>query len=121
MIDLERLNETFCVEYRKNAINAPLYIAKKDSFEVKPAERCIDFLTAIDLAKEKNLVFSAEGSAFKSSYKVAIALNSFLGKEPFIPRMIYFDCIESGKIIPKDVFKTISEKQLKNWYESLES
>ncbi len=120
MTDYNDFNKTYAIEYREKGIGVPLYLTKKGTYEEQQESRCIDIETALTIAKEKNMVFSAEGSAYKSTYRAAIELNNQLGvTDYFIPSMMYFHCMENGVQVPEKVFEHISEKQLLQWYTSL--
>ncbi len=71
MLDFEELDKLYTVEYTSNVENVPLYISKRGTYEEGNPEKCISFEEAIKLVKEKTLFFSAEGSAYKSSWDLA--------------------------------------------------
>lgn len=120
MINLNDLDNTYAIEYREKGLGVPLYLTKKGTYEEQLPERCIPFEKALSIAKEKNLVFSAEGSAYKSTYRIALKINEILGfTDVFIPTMIYFQSMENGTNVPEKVFEHITKEQLLNWYKSL--
>ena len=120
MLDFEKLNRIYTVEYSSNVENIPLYISKRDTYEEGIQEKCISFEQAIQIVKDKSLFFSAEGSAFKSSWDLAIELNNLLEvKNCNTARMVYYKAKKDNTEIPKEIFTYVSEKTLKDWYENL--
>lgn len=117
---LEKLDEVYVVEYRSKAICSPLYISKRNTYEERNPDRCVSFEEAIKIVREKNLFFSAEGSAFRSSWDLAVELNSMLKiKNCNRPRMVYYKSRKNNTEIPEEVFAHISKKTLNDWYEHL--
>ncbi len=120
MESLEKLNKSYVVEYRSNAICSPLYVRKRNTYEQGSSDRWVSFEEAIKIVKEKNLFFSAEGSAFKSSWDLAVELNYMLGLDNCNrPRMVFYNAKKNNTRVPEEVFAQISEKTLNDWYESL--
>lgn len=120
MINFNDFNKIYAIEYREKGLGVPLYLTKKGTYEEQPSERCISIEMALKLAREKNLAFSAEGSAYKATFRIALKLNELLGlHDVFIPTMIYFQSVENGIDTPKKVFEHVSEEDLSNWYKSL--
>ena len=120
MDSLEKLNKSYVVEYRSKAICAPLYVRKRNTDEQGNPDRWITFEEAIKIVQEKNLFFSAEGSSFRSSWDLAVELNSMLDiKNCNLARMVYYKSKKNNAEIPEEVFAHISKKTLSDWYESL--
>ena len=120
MDSLDKLDKIYVVEYRSKAICSPLYVRKRNTYEQGNPDRWVTFEEAIKIVKEKKLFFSAEGSAFRSSWDLAVELNSMLGLENCSrPRMIYYNAKKNNTEIPEEVFAHISKKTLNDWYESL--
>ncbi len=97
MLDFQTLDTLFTVEYQSNIENVPLYISRKNIYEEGIPERCVSFNQAVKLVKNKKLFFTAGGPTYKSSWDVAIQLNSLLDvKNCYIPRMVYYKAKKVG-------------------------
>ncbi len=120
MKSLEELDSMYVFEYREKALCSPVYIRMRNTYEQGNPNRWVTFEDAINIVKEKRLCFSAEGSAFMSSWNLAVDLNSMLGLENCThPRMVYFKAKKDNAEIPEAVYTHISKKTLDDWYESL--